>query len=83
MTLFSLESKYCFRVFFDFLKLVGLLSLCNCVILPSVLRVCHNYYANLPLEYLEINFKYLDDETREISFIPHGEKYQKMIEEIL
>ena len=42
-----------------------------------------DYYANLPLEYLEINFKYLDDETREISFIPHGGKYQKMIEEIL
>lgn len=42
-----------------------------------------DYYASfLPTEYLEIDFKYIDDDTREINFVPHGEKYRKIVEEL-
>ena len=38
------------------------------------------YYENfLPNEYLEINFKYIDDESREITFNPKGLKYEKIV----
>lgn len=41
------------------------------------------YYLDfLPKEYLEIDFKYIDDDTREIDFIAHGDKYQKLVEEL-
>lgn len=41
------------------------------------------YYKDfLPKEYLEIDFKYIDDDTREINFIPHGDLYQKIVEAI-
>ena len=41
------------------------------------------YYLDfLPKEYLEIDFKYIDDDTRQIEFIGHGDKYQKLVEEI-
>ena len=39
------------------------------------------YYADyLPEEYLEVNFKYIDDDTREICFKAHGDKYMKIAE---
>ena len=42
-----------------------------------------DYYASfLPNEYLEIDFKYIDDDIREINFVPHGEKYRKIVEEL-
>ena len=34
----------------------------------------------MPSEYLEISFKYIDDNTREITFIPHGKKYEQILE---
>ena len=41
------------------------------------------YYKDfLPSEYLEISFKYIDDNTREISFEAHGSKYIKVLEEL-
>lgn len=37
------------------------------------------YYQDyLPKEYLEISFKYIDDEKREITFNPVGEKYKEL-----
>ncbi len=40
------------------------------------------YYKDyLPKEYLEISFKYIDDNTREIIFNPIGDKYKELIEE--
>lgn len=37
------------------------------------------YYKDyLPKEYLEISFKYIDDETREITFNPVGDKYKEL-----
>lgn len=39
------------------------------------------YYEDyLPSEYLEISFKYIDDDTREITFNPIGDKYKKIVE---
>ncbi|MDO4500736.1 MAG: tRNA (adenosine(37)-N6)-threonylcarbamoyltransferase complex ATPase subunit type 1 TsaE [Erysipelotrichaceae bacterium] len=39
------------------------------------------YYGDyLPKEYLEISFKYIDDNTREINFRPAGKKYEELIE---
>lgn len=35
----------------------------------------------LPTEYLEIQFSKLDGDNRELSFIPHGDKYIKYMEE--
>ena len=40
------------------------------------------YEKYLPNEYLEVIFKYIDDETRKIDFIAHGEKYEKIIKEL-
>lgn len=41
------------------------------------------YYEDfLPNEYLEINFKYIDDDTRSIEFVGHGDRYQKIVEEL-
>ena len=41
------------------------------------------YYANyLPKEYMEVRFTYIDDDTREIEFIPNGEQYEKILEEL-
>lgn len=40
------------------------------------------YYKDyLPDEYLEISFKYIDDNTREINFNPIGDRYKELIEE--
>lgn len=40
-----------------------------------------DYYKDfLPKEYLQIDFKYIDDDTREISFKPIGDKYKKIVE---
>ena len=33
-------------------------------------------------DYLELKFKYIDDETREIEFIPHGSKYDDVLKEL-
>lgn len=39
------------------------------------------YYKDyLPNEYLEISFKYIDDNTREINFNPIGDRYKELIE---
>ena len=39
------------------------------------------YYRNyLPKEYLEVNFRYLDDESRQIDFKAHGSKYEQIAE---
>ena len=39
------------------------------------------YYKDyLPDEYLEISFKYIDDNTREINFNPIGDRYKELIE---
>ena len=40
------------------------------------------YYLQLPEEYLEVTFRYLDDDSREIGFAAHGEKYEKIVEEM-
>ena len=38
------------------------------------------YYSDyLPKEYLEISFKYVDDNTREISYKAVGKKYEELI----
>lgn len=42
------------------------------------------YYQDyLPDDYIEINFKYIDDNTREITFVSHGDKYKKIVEEFI
>ena len=38
------------------------------------------YKDFLPDEYLEISFTYIDDNTREIEFKAHGQKYEKILE---
>ena len=41
------------------------------------------FYENyLPDEYLEVRFEYIDDDTRDISFIPHGDKYLEIAKEM-
>ena len=40
------------------------------------------YETYLPDEYLEVLFEYIDDDTREISFLPHGVKYFEIAEEM-
>ena len=40
------------------------------------------YEEYLPSEYIEINFEYIDDNSRDIKFIAHGQKYKKIVEEI-
>jgi len=41
------------------------------------------YQSYLPNEYLEISFKYIDDNSREISFNPKGERYTKIVKDLL
>ena len=39
------------------------------------------YYRNhLPGQYLEVNFTYIDDESRQIDFVAQGEVYEKLAE---
>lgn len=40
------------------------------------------YQKYLPEKYLEVDFNYIDENTREISFIAHGEEYEKIVEEL-
>lgn len=41
------------------------------------------YYEDfLPQEYLEIDFKYIDEESREITFKPKGKRFKKIVEEL-
>ena len=41
------------------------------------------YYKDyLPEDFIEVNFKFIDDDTREINFINHGTKYIDLIKEI-
>ena len=40
------------------------------------------YEEYLPSEYIEINFEYIDDNSRDIKFIAHGQKYKEIVEEI-
>lgn len=41
------------------------------------------YYQDyLPSEYLEINFEYIDDNSRKIEFISHGDKYLDIVKEM-
>lgn len=40
------------------------------------------YESYLPDEYLEVLFEYIDDDTRKISFIAHGDRYEKIKEEM-
>lgn len=40
------------------------------------------YEKYLPKEYLEVIFEYIDDNTRNIEFIAHGEKYERIIEKL-
>ena len=40
------------------------------------------YRSYLPEEYLEVLFVYVDDNSREIEFIPHGEKYESIAKEM-
>lgn len=39
------------------------------------------YYENyLPENYIEVNFEYIDDNTRDISIVNHGDKYKNIVE---
>lgn len=41
------------------------------------------YYADfLPSDYLEVFFRYIDDETREITITSHGDKYATVVKEL-
>ena len=40
------------------------------------------YQPYLPKEYLEVSFYYVDDNTREIRFIPQGERYEPLAKEM-
>ena len=40
------------------------------------------YQEFLPKEYLEIRFVYIDENKREISFVPHGKKYEEICKEL-
>ena len=40
------------------------------------------YVQQLPEDYIEVLFTYIDDNSRQIDFICHGEKYKKIIEEM-
>ena len=41
------------------------------------------YYQDyLPNDYIEIDFTYIDDNSREIKFVNHGEKYTQIIKEM-
>ena len=40
------------------------------------------YKEYLPSDYIEIDFSYIDDNSREIKFIAHGEKYMNIVKEM-
>ncbi len=41
------------------------------------------YYDHyLPKEYIEVDFTYIDDDTREIGFISHGNRYKNIVKEM-
>lgn len=40
------------------------------------------YQKYLPEKYLEVDFNYIDENTREITFISHGQEYEKIVEEL-
>lgn len=40
------------------------------------------YQSYLPKDYIEVDFKYIDDNTREINFINHGDKYIDIVRSI-
>ena len=40
------------------------------------------YKDQLPEDYIEVLFTYIDDDSRQIDFICHGEKYKKIVEEM-
>lgn len=40
------------------------------------------YEEYLPKDYIEIDFKYIDDNSREITFINHGNKYEDIVKEM-
>lgn len=40
------------------------------------------YQKYLPEKYLEVDFNYIDENTREINFIAHGQDYEKIVEEL-
>lgn len=40
------------------------------------------YETYLPKEYIQITFKYIDDNSREINIISVGDKYSKIVEEM-
>lgn len=41
------------------------------------------YYKDyLPDDYIEIYFTYIDDNSREISFVSHGSKYERIVKEM-
>lgn len=41
------------------------------------------YYMDyLPDDYIEIDFNYIDDNSREINFVNHGTKYEEIVKEM-
>ena len=40
------------------------------------------YQEYLPQDYIEIDFSYIDDNSREIKFVAHGNKYENIVREI-
>lgn len=41
------------------------------------------YYKDyLPEDYIEIDFTYIDDNSREINFVSHGNKYEDIVKEM-
>ena len=40
------------------------------------------YKEYLPEDYIEIDFTYIDDNSREINFINHGSKYEDIVKEM-
>ena len=40
------------------------------------------YYPELPSEHLDIDFRYIDDDTREITFRPQGRIYEDLLKEL-
>ena len=37
------------------------------------------YQSYLPEDYIEVDFRYIDDDTREINIVNHGEKYKDIV----
>ncbi len=40
------------------------------------------YMSYLPKDYLEVIFEYIDEQRRDITFIPHGTSYNSIVEEM-